>query len=221
MAKHVFIPSKHHKHVVENVKGAPKARHTMDVMIPILSKYGRNASAERANGRRVGLAVASSVHVDLFCQGCESVDPEVVGDAQDWQQLLFLSPRCGLTPNELGICTTNDARLGLRLTGSSANVAVRFSVKDSVINRFLKEVPSCVSVRFSPLLELEALGVMFCVPTAPRLHFLIFLCGFLLFIFRNFWCFRRRTERFGCRRDVHCRRLRLLWCFDNCSKVYF
>ena len=41
MAKHVFIPSKHHKHVVENVKGAPKARHTVDVMIPMLSKYGR------------------------------------------------------------------------------------------------------------------------------------------------------------------------------------
>ena len=72
--------------------------------------YDVTFHSQRANGRRVGLAVASSVHLGLFCQVCESVDLEVVGDAQDWQQLLFLSPRCGLTPNEFGIWTTNDAR---------------------------------------------------------------------------------------------------------------
>ena len=27
-----------------------------------------------------------------------------------------------------------------------------------------------------------------------------------------------RSERFNCRRDVHCCRLRFLWCFDDCSK---
>ena len=68
-------------HVVENVKGAPKARHTIDVMKRILAKYGRNASAEGANGRRVGVSVAWSVHFGLLCQGCKSVDLEVIGDA--------------------------------------------------------------------------------------------------------------------------------------------
>ena len=36
----------------------------------------------------------------------------------------------------------------------------RFSVDDFVVNRFFTEVASCVSVRFSLLLELEAPGVI-------------------------------------------------------------
>ena len=48
----------------------------------------------------------------------------------------------------------------LLLTGSSAKVAVRFSVDDFFVNRFFTEVSSCVSVRCSPLLELEAPGVI-------------------------------------------------------------
>ena len=50
--------------------------------------------------------------------------------------------------------------VSLRLTSPSANVTVRFSVDDFVVSRFFTEVASCVSVCFSPLLELEAPGVI-------------------------------------------------------------
>ena len=50
--------------------------------------------------------------------------------------------------------------VSLRLTGSSANVAVRFYVDDFVVSRFNMEVASCVSERFSPLLEPEAPGII-------------------------------------------------------------
>ena len=64
----------------------------------------------------------------------------------------------------IGVSTASffvsDFTVSLRLTGSSANVAVRFSVDDFVGNRFFKELLSCVSVRFSVLLGLEAPGAI-------------------------------------------------------------
>ena len=85
--------------------------------------------------------------------------------------------------------------VSLRLTGSSANVAVRFSVEDFVVTRFFTEVASCISVRFSLLLDLQALGVIVVSDSSP-LHFCVFLwfrCGFFLHIFRYFLCCRRRA----------------------------
>ena len=43
--------------------------------------------------------------------------------------------------------------------GVVANVGVRFSVDDFVVNRVFTEVASCVSGRFSPQLDLEAPGI--------------------------------------------------------------
>ena len=77
--------------------------------------------------------------------------------------------------------------VSLRLTGSPANVAVRFSVGHFVVGRFFTEVASCVSVRFSPLLVLEAPGVIvlsggsLCISSSlagfspPRSHALLVL----------------------------------------------
>ena len=52
-------------------------------------------------------------------------------------------------------------------------MAVRFSVDDFVVNRFFTEVASCVSVRFSALLELEAPGVIVVSCGSPRLASLL------------------------------------------------
>ena len=61
----------------------------------------------------------------------------------------------------------------LRFTGSSegeTGVAGRFG--DFISTRFFTDTFSCVSVRFSPLLELDTLGCHFCVrrllPASPR-----------------------------------------------------
>ena len=75
----------------------------------------------------------------------------------------------------------------LRFTDSSANVAVRFFVND--FNRFFTEVGSCVSARFSPLLELEAPGVI-AVPGGSPCSFSSsagFSEAFLLLVFMQFW----------------------------------
>ena len=87
---------------------------------------------------------------------------------------------------------------------------------------FFTEVASSVSVRFSPLLELEAPGVI-AVSGGTLLHTCVFrwlLCGFLLLVFMHFWYCRWRSKRVSCRRAVQCRRLWFLWCFDNCAKVF-
>ena len=71
----------------------------------------------------------------------------------------------------------------------------------------------CSCCRFSLLLELEALGVIFvsdgssCFSSSSS----GFAVGSLFLFFRYFWCCRRSSERFGCRRDVHCCRRRFLW----------
>ena len=103
--------------------------------------------------------------------------------------------------------------VSLRLTGSSATVAVRFSAEDFVVNRFFTEVASCVSVRFSLLVELEAPGVIVVSGGFPCISSSSVLCGFLFLFFMHLWCCRWRSKSVSCRRDVQCRRLWFLWCF--------
>ena len=102
--------------------------------------------------------------------------------------------------------------VSLRLTGSSAQVALRLCVEDFAVNRFFTREPSCVSVRLSPPLELEAPGVIVVSDGSPQHLFVSrwLLCGFLLLIFMHFWYCRWRSKRVSCRRDVQCFRLGLL-----------
>ena len=67
--------------------------------------------------------------------------------------------------------------VSLRLTGSSATVAVLFYVDDFVVNRFFTEGASCVSVRFSLLLEPEAPGVIVVSGGFPCISSSSVLCG--------------------------------------------
>ena len=85
----------------------------------------------------------------------------------------------------------------LRFTGSSGSetgVAGRFG--DFVINRFLTGTFSCVSVRFSPLLELDGPGA-FLVSTGSPCISSFSSCWLFLRILRRFWWFTRKSEGFS------------------------
>ena len=86
--------------------------------------------------------------------------------------------------------------VNLGLTSSSANVAVRFSVDDFVVHRFFMEVASCVSVRFSPSLELEAPGVIVVSWWLPPHLFVLRWASFWVPVFMHF---------------LYCRHCRRLW----------
>ena len=76
--------------------------------------------------------------------------------------------------------------VSLRLTGSSANVAVRISVDYFVVNRFFKEVASGVSESFTPSRRHRWVWWL-------HLHLFVFrwlLCGVLLLVFIHFWHYR-------------------------------
>ena len=62
-------------------------------------------------------------------------------------------------------CFVSVFTVSLRLIGLSANVAVCLSVDDFVVS--FTQVLSCDSVRLSPLLELEAPGVIVVTDDSP------------------------------------------------------
>ena len=66
----------------------------------------------------------------------------------------------------------------LRLRGSSANMAVGFSVDDFVVSRFFTEVLSCVSVRFFSFSELKAPGVIVVSDSSPCISWSSSSAGF-------------------------------------------
>ena len=103
-------------------------------------------------------------------------------------------------------------------SGGETGVAGRFG--DFIITRFFTDILSCVSVRFSPLPELGTSGLSLVSSGSPCISSSSSgsAVGFFLLIFGYFWWSMRKSERFSCRWGVRCRRPRLLWCFDSCSR---
>ena len=118
----------------------------------------------------------------------------------------------------LRVCLT----VRLRLTCSSANVAVLFSVDDVFVNRFLTEVRSpcfCALLLFAGARGSRRHRGVGWLP----LHLLVcvyswFQCFFLL-VFKHFLYCRWKSKSLSCTSDVPCCRFWFLRCFENCSMV--
>ena len=112
--------------------------------------------------------------------------------------------------------------VSLRLTGSSANVSVRFSVDDFVVSRFF--MASCVYVRFSPLTELEAPGAIAVSGGHPCIS--SSSAGFSVGPSFSVSCTSGTASGGGARVSAARKMSNAvdfwsLWCFDNYSVVFF